>query len=116
VPPGGALTVLGPNGSGKSSLLRLLAGLLEADEGDVTRPERLAFVGHESALKPGRTLASELAFWARLDDASPAAQAAAIAASGSNSFSPPRAPASPPASPAAPRSPAPMRPARSSGS
>lgn len=79
VPPGGALTVRGPNGSGKSSLLRLLAGLLDPDSGAITRPERLAFVGHDSALKLNRTLAAELAFWAALDGASPAARAAAIA-------------------------------------
>ncbi len=80
VPPGGALTVVGPNGSGKSSLLRLLAGLLEPDAGHVERPDQLAFVGHESALKPTRQLGAELAFWARLDGGARHVLPAAIAA------------------------------------
>lgn len=67
VEPGGALRLLGPNGAGKSSLLRLLAGLLEPAAGRIERPARLAYAGHEVALKPRRSLAQELAFWARLD-------------------------------------------------
>jgi heme exporter protein A len=77
--PGGALMIRGPNGSGKSSLLRLLAGLLEPAEGHVERPDTIGFLGHDAALKPDRTLGSELAFWAGLDGAA-AARAGAIAA------------------------------------
>lgn len=80
VEPGGALALTGPNGAGKSSLLRLLAGLLAPAEGHVERPARLAYAGHEVALKPRRTLAGELAFWAQLDGAAEAAWRAAAAA------------------------------------
>lgn len=64
---GGALCVLGPNGAGKSSLLRLLAGLLTPAAGSIERPERIAYLGHENALKLDSRLEPELLFWARLD-------------------------------------------------
>ena len=35
VPPGAMLAVVGPNGSGKTTLLKVLAGLIEPDEGHV---------------------------------------------------------------------------------
>lgn len=72
VQPGGALIVTGPNGAGKSSLLRLLAGLLEPAAGTIDRPERIAWAGHDIALKRDRTLLSELRFWARMDGAADA--------------------------------------------
>lgn len=78
--PGEALQVEGPNGAGKSSLLRVLAGLLPAAAGTVDNPFRTAWAGHEVALKPGPTLAAELAHWARLDQAPPASVAAAMTA------------------------------------
>lgn len=67
VGPGGALLVQGPNGAGKSSLLRLLAGLLPPVAGVLRNPFRTAYLGHDNALKPDRTLAQEMRFWARLD-------------------------------------------------
>jgi heme exporter protein A len=70
--PGEALQVEGANGAGKSSLLRLLGGLLT--------PYRVAWAGHEVALKPGVTLAAELDHWARLDGAASDAVTAALAA------------------------------------
>lgn len=79
VAPGGALLLTGPNGAGKSSLLRLLAGLLQAEAGAVRGGGRRAYAGHEVALKPQGTLAAELGHWARLDgglDRLPAALAA----------------------------------------
>jgi heme exporter protein A len=75
VPPGGALLLLGPNGAGKSTLLRLLAGLGRAEAGrlwlagedalaDRTgHALNVAYVGHQDAVKPGLTVAENLAFW-----------------------------------------------------
>ena len=76
--PGGALVLTGPNGSGKSSLLRLMAGLLPPAAGTLTwdgqpvgdAPEaqraRLAFLGHQDALKPTLTVRETLDLHARL--------------------------------------------------
>jgi heme exporter protein A len=68
--PGGALLVTGRNGAGKSSLLRLVAGLLAPDAGALSNPFATALLASDQALKPDRTVASELAFWAGLDGAS----------------------------------------------
>src|SRR5690349_8666329 len=40
VTPGSRIGVVGPNGTGKSTLLRLLAGLEEPDEGTIERAPR----------------------------------------------------------------------------
>ena len=74
---GGAVQVEGPNGAGKSTLLRVLAELLPPAEGRVDNPFTLAYAGHDVALKPGSSLAAELAHWARLDGAHAATVAAA---------------------------------------
>jgi heme exporter protein A len=78
VPAGGALVLTGPNGAGKSTLLRLLAGLLPPAAGRVLWQEqdaltdlplharRIAYVGHQDAVKPGLTAAENLAFAARI--------------------------------------------------
>ncbi len=78
VPAGGALVLVGPNGSGKTSLLRIIAGFLIAAAGRLVRDgvafdddaeeyrARIAFVGHLDAVKPGLTVAENLAFWAGL--------------------------------------------------
>jgi heme exporter protein A len=72
---GGALVLTGPNGSGKSTLLRLLAGLVRAEAGRllwqgeealadlVTHGRRVAYLGHQDAVKPGLTAAENLRFW-----------------------------------------------------
>ena len=66
VEPGAALLVTGPNGVGKSSLLKLLAGTLRAEAGSIQRPERVAYLGHDNALKPMLSVADNLLFWAGL--------------------------------------------------
>ena len=76
---GGMLLLTGPNGSGKSTLLRLLAGLLRPAAGMLTwgganvfadlpaHAGRVAYVGHQDAVKPGLTAAENLRFAARLN-------------------------------------------------
>ena len=66
VAPGAALLVTGPNGAGKSSLLKLLAGTLRPEAGTIERPERIAYLGHDNALKPVLSVAENLLFWAGL--------------------------------------------------
>jgi heme exporter protein A len=61
--PGQALHVSGPNGSGKSSLLRLAAGLLRADVGQIERC-RLALADDSVALDGELPLRRALRFWA----------------------------------------------------
>lgn len=75
---GGALLLLGANGAGKSSLLRLLAGLIPAAEGEllwdgadalgdrVAHAGRLRYLSHQDALKPSLTARENLEFYARL--------------------------------------------------
>ncbi len=76
--PGGALVLAGPNGSGKSTLLRVLAGLGRLEAGALLwngadaladladHAARVAYIGHQDAVKPGLTVAENLDFYARL--------------------------------------------------
>jgi heme exporter protein A len=73
VTAGELLVVLGPNGSGKTSLLRLIAGLIDACSGtlelaggsaDRSIGEQAHYVGHQDGLKPALTVAENLEFWA----------------------------------------------------
>lgn len=84
---GEALILRGPNGSGKTSLLRVLAGLSQADAGTLTwqhkgwEPRQQAvYLGHANALKDDFTTAENLADALRMDgiDASEQAQYAAL--------------------------------------
>ena len=59
---GKALQVAGPNGSGKSSLIRLAAGLLRAEQGQVERSQ-LAMADDALPLDRELTLKRALNFW-----------------------------------------------------
>ncbi len=74
VEAGQALQLLWPNGTGKTSLLRCIAGLLHAEQGEILwngvqtarDPQafhgELAYLGHEPALKGDLTAAENLRF------------------------------------------------------
>lgn len=73
--PGEALQLAGTNGVGKSSLIRILAGLMPAFAGSVTRTGAAGLLDERPALDPHQPLGRALAFWQRLDG--PADNAAA---------------------------------------
>lgn len=76
--PGSVTWLRGTNGSGKTSLLRILAGLSQPSEGEVTwagKPLRqvasearqgMVYIGHANALKEDLTLVEAVAFLAVL--------------------------------------------------
>jgi heme exporter protein A len=95
VAAGQALQLLWPNGTGKTSLLRCIAGLLHAEEGEILwqgQPTRrdpqafhrdLAYLGHEPALKADLTAMENLRFALGLRHLVPAdAMQAALATAG----------------------------------
>ena len=70
---GEALMVTGPNGAGKTSLLRVLAGLLHAAQGEIRLEggeselrvcEQALYLGHSDAVKPRLSVGENLLFWA----------------------------------------------------
>jgi heme exporter protein A len=73
---GNAVMLTGPNGAGKTSLLLILAGLLEAEAGEVglegeageepSLPEDAHLVGHRDGVKSQLLVAENLAFWQSL--------------------------------------------------
>jgi ATPase subunit of ABC transporter with duplicated ATPase domains len=58
VPPGARIGVVGPNGVGKSTLLRIAAGMEEADAGTVTRAPGWLSVGYLPQEQNGRATLS----------------------------------------------------------
>lgn len=72
--PGQLIWLRGSNGSGKTSLLRILAGLSHADEGELsfhtqetnTLRKTLVYIGHTNGLKDDLTVSESLGFVARL--------------------------------------------------
>ena len=69
--PGQLMQLTGPNGSGKSSLLRLIAGLNEAQAGEVTLAggseelslgQQAHYIAHQEAVKAALSVHENLAF------------------------------------------------------
>lgn len=87
VDAGEALLVRGDNGAGKTTVLRVLAGLLQADSGEVEidgviaghaeRSHRIAYLGHLPALKADLTVLENLRFLCGLHGRRPARSIAA---------------------------------------
>ena len=63
LPPGGRIGLIGRNGSGKSTLMRVVAGLLEADEGSVEMPRaaRMGYIAQETPAGSATPLETVLA-------------------------------------------------------
>ncbi len=78
LPPGRALILNGANGSGKSSLLKIVAGLLQAQNGalffdhqDILGDQdwishNICYLDHNNGMKPEMTVAENLIFWAEM--------------------------------------------------
>jgi len=66
---GEVVAIIGPNGAGKTTLLSILAGVLEAGEGEVIRSpdERFGWVPQEPALYSKLSVAENLRLFARLE-------------------------------------------------
>ena len=61
VSPGDRIGIVGPNGIGKSTLLRVLAGLEEADRGTIVRSGEVGYLPQEPEPVPGETVRGLLA-------------------------------------------------------
>ena len=68
VEAGELLAVIGPNGAGKTTLLSILAGIVEADEGEVSSPNGdVGWVPQQAALYRRLTVEENLLLFARLE-------------------------------------------------
>lgn len=86
--------VRGANGSGKTSLLRILAGLSLAEQGELVwqgEREPVLWVGHRVAVGAGLTARENLEFMAALEGDEAGASATALEAVGLGAFSETRA-------------------------
>ncbi|WP_417601352.1 heme ABC exporter ATP-binding protein CcmA [Pararhodobacter oceanensis] len=64
---GEALVLRGPNGCGKTTLLRAIAGLQPALQGQITCPQdQIAYAAHADGIKATLTVAENLQFWAAI--------------------------------------------------
>ena len=69
--PGELVGIVGPNGAGKTTLLSILAGVLEPDEGHLSRPgTEIGWVPQQPALYSKLSVAENLRLFARLEHAS----------------------------------------------
>jgi heme exporter protein A len=71
VQPGQTLAVFGPNGAGKTTLLKVLAGLIQPQQGraQVDGGRRaIGWIGHQPQLYAQLTVRENLRFWASLYD------------------------------------------------
>ncbi len=65
---GELLAVIGPNGAGKTTLLSILAGILRADAGEISRPPgEIGWVPQHAALYRRLTVAENLRLFAHLE-------------------------------------------------
>ena len=64
---GDVLQIVGPNGTGKSSLLRILAGLLNAYQGKVFHKGAIGLIDERAGLDEDQTLEKSLNFWRVVD-------------------------------------------------
>ena len=79
LPAGRAVILQGTNGSGKSSLLKIIAGLLPPQNGDIffgSEPilgntdwisHNICYLAHKNGLKAELTIAENLTFWANIE-------------------------------------------------
>src|SRR6185369_2684568 len=63
LPPGSRVGLIGRNGAGKSTLMKVVAGLLEADEGsaELPRTARMGYIAQEAPAGPGTPFETVLA-------------------------------------------------------